>query len=113
MPESVNRRGSSGPTTGATERSAPSFSSMAMGGRLPRGGRNDGGRPAGRPPVLRLCPSRSGDLDDDPTRRGVAVLVGQLEQQAHLLALLDGALQRTLGDLQGHRRLVLERRLAL
>src|SRR5690606_37407279 len=31
IPESVNRRGSSGPTIGATDRSAPSFtSSMAM-----------------------------------------------------------------------------------
>jgi hypothetical protein len=30
IPESVNRRGSSGPTTGATERSVASSSSMAM-----------------------------------------------------------------------------------
>src|SRR5829696_2956501 len=35
MPESVNRRGSSGPTTGATDRSAASLSSIAMGRRLP------------------------------------------------------------------------------
>src|SRR5918994_1676940 len=38
MPESVNRRGSSGPTTGATERSvAVSLSSMAMVRRLRSG----------------------------------------------------------------------------
>src|SRR5262245_39011190 len=36
MPESVNRRGSSGPTTGATERSVVSLSSMAMGPEYPR-----------------------------------------------------------------------------
>src|SRR4051812_1938679 len=43
MPESVKRRGSSGPTIGATERSAPSCSSMAMRPRLPRGRGDTGG----------------------------------------------------------------------
>src|SRR5215213_4435305 len=43
MPESVKRRGSSGPTIGATERSVESLSSMAMAGGYPRTGSNSPG----------------------------------------------------------------------
>ena len=56
MPESVKRRGSSGPTTGATERSvAVSLSSMAMRGGYPRPAAADGARCAALPPVDALA----------------------------------------------------------
>src|SRR5215213_8726316 len=68
MPESVNRRGSSGPTIGATERSSVSLSSMAM----------PGGYPSGTGAQRRFGPRGS---------RRAAYAVATMTQREHLRAL--------------------------
>src|SRR4051812_13691823 len=83
MPESVNRRGSSGPTTGATDRSvAVSLSSMAMPGRL---------RCA--PMSLRELPPVDALAAEVSAPRAVAVAAARAvlaERRSELLAGVDG-----------------------
>src|SRR5919199_2267933 len=89
MPESVNRRGSSGPTTGAIAASAVSRPSIAMGGGYSRA---MPGGPASRP-ALRALPAVDALAAQVPAPRPVALAAARAvldQRRAELLAGADG-----------------------
>src|SRR4051794_13080769 len=90
MPESVYRRGSSGPTTGATDRSAASLSSMAMAGGYSRVmvQRADGADGTGG---LRNLPAVDRLADEVDAPRPLSVAAARAVLAARRAELLAGA----------------------